>query len=293
VTDAGPERIQKVLARAGLGSRREIEGWIAAGRITVNGRRAGLGDKVGPRDRLELDGRSVALPATTPAATRVLACHKPPGEICTRSDPEGRPTVFERLPRLRDARWIGIGRLDFNTAGLLLFTDDGELAHALMHPSREIEREYAVRVRGRAGEAQIAQLLRGVQLEDGPAKFLTVADAGGEGSNHWYRVVLAEGRNREVRRLWEAVGLEVSRLIRVRFGPCELPRERRMGEVWELAPGEVDRLRTAAGLEPRPPAPSAGRKVLGLRKGAKRGAGRAATKPAGKKRGHRRAPRQE
>lgn len=264
MVDAAAERIQKVLARAGLGSRREIEAWISAGRIAVNGRPAGLGDKVSPKDRLELDGRPVNLHRDTRATTRVLAYHKPAGEICTRSDPEGRPTVFEKLPRLRDARWISVGRLDFNTAGLLLFTDDGELAHALMHPSREIEREYAVRVRGRAGETQLAQLLKGVQLEDGPAKFLKVADAGGEGSNHWYHVVLAEGRNREVRRLWEAVGLEVSRLIRVRFGPCELPRERRLGDYWDLTAEEVDRLRVLAGLKPQAPQVEKPRRTLSV-----------------------------
>lgn len=257
VAEPAAERIQKVLARAGLGSRREIEGWISAGRIAVNGRVAGLGDKVGAKDRLELDGRPVGAHAAPAEPTRVLAYHKPAGEICTRSDPEGRPTVFEKLPRLKDARWISVGRLDFNTAGLLLFTNDGELAHALMHPSREIEREYAVRVRGRADEAQLAQLQRGVELEDGPAKFLKISDGGGEGSNHWYHVVLAEGRNREVRRLWEAVGIEVSRLIRVRFGPCELPRERRLGETWDLEPAEVDRLRVLAGLKPLlPPRPA-------------------------------------
>ena len=250
VTDTAAERIQKVLARAGLGSRRQIEGWITEGRIAVNGKRAVLGDKAGPKDRLELDGKPLLLNATPDQPSRVLAYHKPAGEICTRSDPEGRPTVFQSLPRLQDARWISVGRLDFNTAGLLLFTNDGELAHALMHPSREIEREYAVRVRGKANEERLTQLLKGVELEDGPARFLKITDAGGEGSNHWYHVILAEGRNREVRRLWEAVGIEVSRLIRVRFGPCELPRERRTGEHWDLTPPEIDRLRVLAGLKP-------------------------------------------
>jgi 23S rRNA pseudouridine2605 synthase len=261
---AGAERIQKVLARAGLGSRREIEGWITEGRIAVNGKRAGLGDKVGPRDRVELDGKLLTANAALDQPARVLAYHKPAGEICTRSDPEGRPTVFQNLPRLKDARWISVGRLDFNTAGMLLFTNDGELAHALMHPSREIEREYAVRVRGKANEERLAQLLKGVELEDGPAKFLKITDAGGEGSNHWYHVILAEGRNREVRRLWEAVGIEVSRLIRVRFGPCELPRERRTGEHWDLTPAEIDRLRVVAGLKPLAPAQKP-RRTLTLR----------------------------
>ena len=266
VTDAVVERIQKVLARAGLGSRRQIEGWITEGRIAVNGKRANLGDKVGPRDRVELDGKLLSANATPDQPSKVLAYHKPAGEICTRSDPEGRPTVFQSLPRLKDARWISVGRLDFNTAGLLLFTNDGELAHALMHPSREIEREYAVRVRGKASEEQIALLLKGVELEDGPAKFLKVTDAGGELSNHWYHVVLAEGRNREVRRLWEAVGIEVSRLIRVRFGPCDLPRERRLGEHWDLSPQEIDRLRVLAGLKPLTPVKPASRRTLTLRR---------------------------
>ena len=265
VTDAAAERIQKVLARAGLGSRRQIEGWITEGRIAVNGKRAGLGDKVGPKDRLELDGKPLLLNVTSDQPSRVLAYHKPAGEICTRNDPEGRPTVFQSLPRLKDARWISVGRLDFNTAGMLLFTNDGELAHALMHPSREIEREYAVRVRGKANEERLAQLLKGVELEDGPAKFLKITDAGGKGSNHWYHVVLAEGRNREVRRLWEAVGIDVSRLIRVRFGPCELPRERRTGEHWDLTPPEIDRLRVVAGMKPLLPAKPAKRRTLTLR----------------------------
>ena len=267
VTDPSAERIQKVLARAGLGSRREIEGWITAGRIAVNGKVAGLGDKVGAKDRVELDGRLLSANAALDHPARVLAYHKPAGEICTRSDPEGRPTVFQNLPRLKDARWISVGRLDFNTAGMLLFTNDGELAHALMHPSREIEREYAVRVRGKANDERLAQLLKGVELEDGPAKFLKITDAGGEGSNHWYHVILAEGRNREVRRLWEAVGIEVSRLIRIRFGPCELPRERRTGEHWDLTPLEIDQLRVLAGLKPLLPAKRAEkpRRTLTLR----------------------------
>lgn len=266
---AAAERIQKVLARAGLGSRREIEGWIAEGRIMVNGRRAGLGEKISPTDRLALDGKPLAVSPAPDRPFRVLAYHKPAGEICTRSDPEGRPTVFEKLPELKGSRWISVGRLDFNTSGLLLFTDDGDLAHGLMHPSREIEREYAVRIRGRAGDAQIAKLLQGVDLDDGPAKFLKVTDAGGEGSNHWYHVTLAEGRNREVHRLWETVGLDVSRLIRVRFGPCDLPRDRRAGEYWDLAPEEINRLRVLAGLKPLPVEKPVARKMLRLRKSRK------------------------
>jgi 23S rRNA pseudouridine2605 synthase len=263
---AGAERIQKVLARAGFGSRREIEGWIAEGRITVNGARASLGDRIGPGDRLALDGKPVDAGHAPGRGCRVLAYHKPAGEICTRSDPEGRPTVFEKLPELSGARWISVGRLDFNTSGLLLFTNDGELAHALMHPSREIEREYATRIRGRASERQLEQLRTGVKLEDGPAKFLKVTDAGGEGSNHWYHVVIAEGRNREVRRLWETVGLDVSRLIRVRFGPSLLPRDRRAGEYWDLDAAEVNQLRILAGLKPLTLVKPNARKTLELRK---------------------------
>ena len=247
------ERIQKVLARAGLGSRRQIEGWIAAGRIRVNGRAAGLGDRIAVGDRVELDGKAIEPAATVAGVSRVLAYHKPAGEICTRSDPEGRVTVFQRLPVLASGRWVSIGRLDYNTAGLLLFTNDGELAHGLMHPSREVEREYAVRVRGTASAEQLRAMGEGVPLEDGPARFKSVTDAGGEGSNHWYHVVLTEGRNREVRRVIEALGLEVSRLIRVRFGPCSLPRERRAGDYWDLGTREVAALRRLARREEEKP----------------------------------------
>lgn len=244
---AASERIQKLLARAGLGSRREIEQWIAAGRVLVNGRRAELGARISITDHVTVDGRRVELQQTMPAVTRVLAYYKPAGEICTRSDPEGRTSVFDRLPRLRRGQWIGIGRLDYNTAGLLLFTSDGDLAHGLMHPSSEIEREYAVRVLGRASAAQIGKLSSGVVLDDGRARFAAIAEAGGEGANHWYHVVLTEGRKREVRRLWEAVGLKVSRLMRIRYGSCRLPRDRKPGEYWDLSAEEIQDLRRLAG----------------------------------------------
>jgi 23S rRNA pseudouridine2605 synthase len=251
-------RLQKALAEAGLGSRREIEGWIRAGRVVVNGRSAQLGDRVGDADRIEVDGRPVSLqgPAAWPSAagpddgarasgparpaTAVLLYHKPVGEVTTRRDPEGRPTVFDALPPVPGGpgRWIVVGRLDFTTSGLLLFTNDGELAHRLMHPSSEIEREYRVRVQGEPDPGVLARLRDGIRLEDGWAHFeRLVPEDGRGGSNASFRVVLREGRNREVRRLWSAAGHEVQRLERVRFGPQALPAD--------LAPGR-SRLATAA-----------------------------------------------
>jgi 23S rRNA pseudouridine2605 synthase len=227
-----------VLARSGQGSRRDMEALIAAGRITVNGRPATLGQRVGPDDRVARDGHPVRLAfgASTP---RMLLYHKPAGELVTARDPEGRPTVFERLPRIRGSHWVAIGRLDFNTGGLLLFTDSGELANRLMHPRHEVEREYAVRIRGALSEAQIERLTRGVQLDDGVARFDAIEPRGGRGSNRWYEVVLREGRNREVRRMFEAVGITVSRLLRVRFGPFTLPPRLKRGQWLELDGGDV------------------------------------------------------
>ncbi len=235
VQDEGAgERLQKVLARAGYGSRRQIETLIEQGRIQVNKRPAKLGDRVGPNDLIKINGKLVPKSRLRGKQARLIAYHKPIGEICTRHDPEGRPTVFEHLPRLRGGRWIAIGRLDVNTSGLLLFTTDGELANRLMHPSQQIEREYAVRVLGEVSEETLAALRQGVLLEDGPAHFDSIADAGGQGANHWYHVTLREGRNREVRRLWESQGITVSRLIRIRFGPVTLPRWLRPGKWQEL-----------------------------------------------------------
>jgi len=243
------ERLQKVLARAGYGSRRQLEEWIRAGRITLNGTIAKLGDRVATDDQVCIDGRPVSVRlALTPRRCRVLLYHKPAGQVTTRSDPEGRPTVFDSLPELKTGRWIVIGRLDVNTSGLLLFTTDGDLAHSLMHPSGEIEREYAVRVLGDVTKEVTGRLTRGVELEDGKARFTSIRDAGGSGANHWYHVVITEGRNREVRRLWESQGVKVSRLSRVRFGPVVLPRSLRPGKWDELSAGACKELTAAAGL---------------------------------------------
>ena len=237
-----------MLAAAGFGSRREIEGWIVAGRLSVNDQVARLGARITHADRVALDGRPLRLERAAPEQRRVILYHKPEGELTTRRDPEGRPTVFEALPRLRRGRWINIGRLDFNTSGLLLFTNDGELANRLMHPSHEIEREYAVRVLGKVSNEQLSALTRGVQLEDGPAKFDVIRDAGGEGANHWYHVTLREGRKREVRRLWEAVGATVSRLIRVRYGSIALPRQLPRGGWRQATDAELQALLELSGV---------------------------------------------
>ncbi|MCH9048486.1 MAG: pseudouridine synthase [Proteobacteria bacterium] len=237
-----PERIQKVLARMGLGSRREIESWIKEGRIKVNGKLAKLGDVITSNDRVELDKRQIKFPRKTDSRPKVITYHKPAGEICTRKDAEGRTTVFSKLPRLKGARWVSIGRLDINTYGLLLFTNDGDLANRLMHPSSNIDREYAVRVMGKVDEDMLKRLQAGVELEDGPARFSDIVDSGGEGANHWYHVTLMEGRNHEVKRLWESQGITVSRLIRVRFGPIILPRNLRTGTIRELDDKELDAL---------------------------------------------------
>lgn len=247
------QRIHKLLAASGHGSRRQIEAMIAAGRVTVNGQPARPGQPVDARDRIAIDGRPLRL--AVDEAVRVLAYRKRVGELVTRSDPQGRPTVFRRLPRLAGARWIAVGRLDINTSGLLLLTTSGELARRLMHPRWAIAREYAVRVHGAVDEEILARLREGVALEDGIARFDAIADAGGRGSNHWYHVVLREGRNRVVRRLWESQGVQVSRLIRVRYGPVLL-RGIRDGSYRELDEDEVAALMGLVGLSaPSPRAP--------------------------------------
>ncbi|WP_256849229.1 23S rRNA pseudouridine(2605) synthase RluB [Pantoea sp. Fr-CA_6] len=245
------EKLQKVLARAGHGSRREIESMIAAGRVSVDGKIATLGDRVESSKplKIRIDGHLVSIAESATEVCRVLAYYKPEGELCTRSDPEGRPTVFDRLPRLRGSRWIAVGRLDVNTCGLMLFTTDGELANRLMHPSREVEREYAVRVFGQVDDDKIRQLSKGVQLEDGPAAFKTLKFGGGEGINQWYNVTLTEGRNREVRRLWEAVGVQVSRLMRVRYGDITLPKGLPRGGWTELDLPAVNYLRNLVEMD--------------------------------------------
>ncbi|WP_426417038.1 23S rRNA pseudouridine(2605) synthase RluB [Aestuariirhabdus sp. LZHN29] len=245
------EKLQKVLARTGVGSRREMERWIEEGRVQVNGEKAVLGCRVSARDQIRVDGKLLKSEEVV-GTRRVLLYNKPEGEVCTRSDPDGRRTVFQRLPRLNGERWICIGRLDINTAGLLLFTTDGELANRLMHPSYSVEREYAVRVMGEVTADMTKQLFDGVELDDGPARFTDIVSSGGEGINRWFHVVLMEGRNREVRRLWESQGVTVSRLKRVRYGNVFIPSEVKSGQWCELNQKEVDNLAKSVELPSRP-----------------------------------------
>jgi len=234
--NAQSEKLHKVLADAGIGSRRDMEELIIAGRVSVNGQPAHIGQRVMPNDQVRINGKPLQRRPAGGRPPRVLLYHKPVGEIVTQDDPGERPTVFEKLPKVSGSRWVAVGRLDLNTEGLILFTTSGELANRLMHPRYEVEREYAVRVLGELTDDRRQQLLDGVQLDDGPAKFAKVDDAGGQGVNHWYRVALAEGRNREVRRMFESVGLTVSRLIRIRYGAIQLPRSLARGRFYELAP---------------------------------------------------------
>lgn len=244
------EKLQKVLARAGLGSRREMERVIGDGRVDVNGRRASLGDRVDSTARIHVDGRPVGAAARAPDERRVIAYHKPTGELVTRHDPEGRRTVFPRLPRLKAGRWLSVGRLDINTSGLLLLTTDGELANRLAHPSYQMVRDYAVRIYGRVEASLCERLIAGVTLEDGPAAFESIQPLDpGDHANTWYRVRLREGKNRLVRRLWESQGVQVSRLIRVQYGPYEMPSRLREGQVHVLTAGEVDDLAERVGLD--------------------------------------------
>ncbi|MBA6223007.1 MULTISPECIES: 23S rRNA pseudouridine(2605) synthase RluB [unclassified Colwellia] len=244
------EKLQKVLARAGAGSRREMETYISAGRVSVEGKTAYLGDRVEGNELIRVDGHQIKLKALEEDFCRVLMYNKPEGEMCTRKDPEGRPTVFDRLPKLDGSRWVAVGRLDINTSGMLLFTTDGELANRLMHPSKQVEREYAVRIFGDVNEAMLQTLRHGVKLEDGTAKFQKITYRGGEGRNHWFHVVLSEGRNREVRRLWESQDVQVSRLIRVRYGDMEMKRQLPLGGWTELNLKDVNYYRTLVDLAP-------------------------------------------
>jgi len=239
--DSPSQKLHKVLAQSGLGSRRAMEEWIREGKITVNGTVATIGTRVQSTDLIRIGRKVIRWPSAT-RVPRVLLYHKPEGEIVSHDDPEGRTSVFSQLPPLRGAKWLAVGRLDYNTSGLLIFTTSGELANRMMHPRFAVEREYAVRIIGQLTGPQIARLENGVELSDGQAKFISVADEGGEGTNHWYRIVLREGRNRVVRRMFEALGLTVSRLMRVRFGVVALPPQLKRGQVSALPAAEVKRL---------------------------------------------------
>lgn len=244
------ERVQKLLAHAGLGSRREIEGWIREGLIRVNGQEVGLGDRIFPEDEVRVRGRPVHLARKLQAPTRVIIYNKPAGQVVTRKDPEGRETIFKHLPKLASGRWIAVGRLDINTLGLMILTTNGELANRLMHPSQEVDREYGVRVLGQVTDEILDNLRKGVELEDGFAKFTDIVAEEGEGANRWYKVAIMEGRNRIVRRLWESQGLTVSRLQRVRHGPIFLPKGLRTGRHYEMNDKEIKSLFEYAGIEP-------------------------------------------
>ena len=258
--EAPPERLQKVMAAAGLGSRRALEKQIGLGEVLVDGEPAMTGRSVGPGNVIAFQGRRWVV-VNKPIKHRSLIYNKPEGEVTTRSDPEGRPTVFDRMPKLRNARWVAIGRLDINTTGLLILTTDGELANTMMHPSSSVDREYVCRIFGQVRDEQLERLKSGVELEDGPASFSDIQAAGGSGDNHWFHVTIMEGRNREVRRLWESQGLKVSRLKRVRYGAAFLPKHLRMGQWSEVTPRDHAILREDVGL----PAASASLSLQGLR----------------------------
>lgn len=266
-------KLHKVLAEAGLGSRRDMEELIVAGRVSVNGEPAHIGQRILPTDQVRINGKLVQRKVSK-RPPRVLVYHKPAGEIVSTSDPEGRPSVFERLPQMKAGKWLAVGRLDFNTEGLLLFTTSGDLANRLMHPRYGIEREYAVRTLGELEEGMRQKLLSGIELDDGPAQFSRIADGGGEGVNRWYRVTIGEGRNREVRRMFEAVGLTVSRLIRTRYGTMTLPSTLKRGRWEELDEQAVRQLLAASGME----------KAAAQGKGGQRPGGNGADKP-GQRRG--------
>ena len=264
------ERVQKVLSRGGVGSRREIERWIEEGRLKVNGALMALGARLKPGDLLLLNDRMIHWEKFAQQPTRVLLYHKPTGEVVTRRDPEGRPVIFTQLPKLATARWIAVGRLDINTSGLLLVTNNGELANRLMHPSTQVEREYAVRVLGDIPDTTLERLKQGVELEDGKAKFDDINFAGGEGANKWFHVIVSEGRNRLVRRLWESQQITVSRLIRLRYGPIVLPERLKTHSFYELNDKELDLLFEFAGLPREQPQVMAADKLAVKRNPAKR-----------------------
>jgi 23S rRNA pseudouridine2605 synthase len=246
--DDDAPKLHKVLADAGMGSRRDMEELIIAGRVSVNGEPAHIGQRILPTDQVRINGKPIKRKLAS-KPPRILLYHKPTGEIVSHADPEGRPSVFDKLPSMKTAKWLAVGRLDFNTEGLLLLTTSGDLANRFMHPRYSVEREYAVRVVGQLSEAMKQKLLKGVELDDGPANFLRIQDGGGEGTNHWYHVALAEGRNREVRRMFEAAGLMVSRLIRTRHGPIALPRGLKRGRWEELEDNQVRSLLASVGLK--------------------------------------------
>ena len=246
------DKLQKLLAHAGYGSRREIENWISLGRVTVNGKRAKLGDRASSQDRLLLDGKTVSLRPQHSQQIKVLIYHKPEGQICTRKDPKGRPTIFDDLPVIPNGRWVSVGRLDINTSGLILLTNNGDLANKLMHPSTDVEREYLVRIRGRASDATINTLTgKGVMIDAKMARFerIIAADLAQEGTNHWYRVIIKEGRYREVRRIWDEVGHTVSRLKRIRYGTVKLTRDIKLGQHSKMAPKQLEKLVISVGLQ--------------------------------------------
>lgn len=247
-TEKKAEKLQKVLSLAGIGSRREMEKWIESGFIKVNGVQATIGMRVTDSDKIKVKGKLINNPLKRTKKTRVVMYNKPQGVICSKSDPEGKKTIYQAIKKLDPNKWILVGRLDVNTSGLILLTTDGDLAHRLMHPSYEIEREYAVRIAGQLTKEQQALLLNGIVLEDGKASFDTLVPNGGEGLNHWYHVTLKEGRNREVRRMFEKLDLQVSRLIRIRYGALTLPRYLRRGNFKELPEDMVLRLKESVGL---------------------------------------------
>lgn len=248
-SDNKSEKLQKILANAGLGSRREIEKWISAGRVSVNGSISELGERATDKDTIRVDGRVIKIKPSDEVYTRILAYHKPLDEVSTQKDPEDRPTVFDSLPRTSFGRWVSIGRLDINTTGLLLFTNNGELAHRLMHPSYQVERKYAVRIHGQVTDEMIENLKTGVLIDGDMCQFNYIQLGGGDGSNQWYEVGLSEGKNREVRKLWVSQGVDVSRLIRIQYGPVELPKSLSRGRWRDLDEEQIKQVADLVELE--------------------------------------------